>query len=86
MTNHIKYTKADGETSTRVIYPINVLDLGKDTVKVQAIDLSSMTDDERAEAEIVLNAIRQAAWNKVYESGLKENIRSFFLNQIEFED
>jgi hypothetical protein len=84
MISHIKYTKADGDVSHRVIYPIGVLDTGKDNVKIQAIDLSSLTDKERTEAEIVLNAIRKSAWQAVYDAGFSDKIRSFFFKQIDY--
>jgi hypothetical protein len=86
MITHIKYTKESGETSHRAIYPTNVLDLGTDKFKVQAIDLSDMTDEERHEAELVLDAIRQQATNAIRDSGLSNRWRSFFYSGIDFKD
>mgnify|MGYP001818456035 CR=1 FL=1 len=84
MINHIKYTKANGDVSTRVIYPVGVLDAGKDNVKIQAIDLTQMTDEEREGAEVVLNAIRKTAVQAINEAGLSDRWRSFFFKQIDY--
>jgi hypothetical protein len=82
--NIIKYTKVDGDTSVRPIYPFGVLDAGADNVKIQAIDFSGMTDTEMLETEILLTAIRKEYLQKIYDLGLKSKIRSFFFKQIEY--
>ena len=84
MITNIKYTKANGEVSNRVIHPFGVLDAGRDNVKIQAIDLSGYTDSERQEFEIVLDAIRKEYIQKIYALGLGANIRSFFFSGLEY--
>ena len=50
--NRFKYIKGSGEVSERVVFPTGLLDFGTEKVKLQAIDLSDMTAEEREEAAI----------------------------------
>ena len=60
------YTKASGDKSARVVYPIGVVD-----DKMFAIDLTDMNDEERVEAEHRLDVV-----HKQYIAGIKEAVGS----------
>ena len=82
MLKHLNYTKDDGDVSTRVVYPLTILDANSPDMKMQAIDLSDKTDAERTEAEIVLNRIHREYLEAIYEAGFARNFRSFFVRGI----
>lgn len=77
MLKHFTYTKANGETSRRVVYPLRNVD-----DKLLSIDMTSMTDAERADAIVVLDAIHKAYVKAVADAGFAENYRFFFLDQM----
>ena len=85
MLKRFKYTKDSGEVSDRIVYPLTVLDFGTERVKLQALDLSDYTAEEREEAEIILDAIHRQYLNAIKEAGFASNYRSFFLRGIDSE-
>ena len=80
--NRFKYIKGSGEVSERVVFPTGLLDFGTEKVKLQAIDLSDMTAEEREEAEIILTAIRRQYLDSMVAAGFGSRYRSFFLSGI----
>jgi hypothetical protein len=82
MLKHFTYTKDSKEVSSRVAYPLTVLDANTPDAKLQCIDMSDFSDEERAEAERVLSAIRKEFLDAVYAAGFARNFRSFFLRGI----
>ena len=78
MSQTFKYTKEGGEVSTRVVFPLHIIQ----NDKLLAIDMSKMSDDERHESEIVLNAIHQQYLKSVKDAGFASYYRSFFLEQM----
>lgn len=79
---HFNYTKDNNEVSTRVVYPLTILDPNSPDIKLQALDLTEMSEGERVEAEILLNAIHKKYLNDIYTAGFAKNFRSFFLRGI----
>ena len=78
MFQTFKYTKEGGEVSTRVVYPLHIIH----NDKLLAIDVSQMNDDERAEADTILNAIHQQYLKAVKDAGFASYYRSFFLDNM----
>lgn len=85
MLKRFKYTKDSGEESDRVVYPIGVVDVGTEKVKLHAIDLSELTAEEREEKEVILNAIHKQYLQAMYDAGFGSNYRYFFLRGISWE-
>ena len=82
MLKQFKYTKDNGEASYRVVYPLTVLEANSTDAKLQALDLSDMSDDEKNKAEEVLNDIHREYLDAIYAAGFSSNFRSFFLRGI----
>lgn len=77
MLKHFTYTKANGEVSTRTVYPIGVVD-----DKLFSIDLSDLDDTERLYTERLLDQV-----HKQYIEGIKETVgdsrfRYFFFDKM----
>lgn len=73
-----KYTKQpSGEVSNRVVYPLHLVD-----DKLLSIDVSNMTDEERLDVQVVLDAIHKQYIQSINDAGLGSNFRSFFLDQM----
>lgn len=72
-----KYTKESGDVSHRVVYPMHLFD-----DKMLSVDLTEFSDEERHEAEIILNAIHKGYINSIKEAGFASNFRSFFVDQM----
>ena len=79
MSQLFKYTKESGEVSTRVVYPLKIID----NDKLLAIDMSGMTDEERKETEVILDAIHKQYLQSIKDAGFGSYYRSFFLEQME---
>jgi len=77
MLKHFKYTKENGDESMRVVYPLRIVD-----DKLLSIDMSGMTDVERAEAIVVLDAIHKQYVKAVADAGFSSQYRYFFMEQM----
>ena len=77
MLKHFKYTKESGEESNRVVYPLRVVD-----DKLLSIDMSGMTDAERQDAIIILDAIHKQYVKAVADAGFADRYRYFFMEQM----
>jgi hypothetical protein len=78
MLKTFKYTKLpSGEVSTRVVYPMHIVD-----DKMLSIDVSKLSDDERHEATITLDAIHKQYIQSIKDAGFGSNFRYFFLEQM----
>lgn len=74
-----KYTKQpSGEVSNRTVYPLHLVD-----DKLLSIDVSQMTDAERLDVQIALDAIHKQYIQAINDAGLSSNFRYFFLDQME---
>jgi len=82
MLKHFTYTKDNKEVTDRAVYPLTVLEFGSVDAKLQAIDLSEYTPEERSEALATLDVIHRDYLNALYEAGFGKNFRSFFLRGI----
>lgn len=78
MIKHFIYTKKSGDRSNRVVYPLHMVE-----DKVLAIDLSEFNDEQRIEAERILDKIHRDYLDEIYAAGFADNFRSFFLDGIE---
>jgi hypothetical protein len=73
-----KYTKQpSGEESYRTVYPMHLVD-----DKLLSIDVSELTDEERVEALIILDAIHKQYIQSIKDAGFGSKFRYFFLDQI----
>lgn len=79
MLKTFTYTKANGEVSTRTIYPLVLND-----DKIMGIDVSSMDDKERLETVTVLDDIRREYLNAMYAAGFGDKFRQFFIDKMEY--
>jgi len=77
MLKHFKYTKENGDVSDRVVYPLRVVD-----DKLLSIDMTKMSDIERAESILVLDAIHKQYVKAVADAGFSQNYRYFFMDQM----
>ena len=77
MLKHFKYTKENGDESNRVVYPLRLVD-----DKLLSIDVSDMTDAERQESIVVLDAIHKQYVKAVADAGFASRYRYFFVEQI----
>ena len=78
MLKTFKYTKVpSGEVSTRVVYPMHIVE-----DKMLSIDVSKLSDDERQEATITLDAIHKQYIQAIKDAGFGSNFRYFFLDQM----
>jgi len=75
---HFTYTKQpSGEVSNRVVYPLHLVD-----DKMLSIDVTELSDKEREEAIVVLNAIHKKYIADIKAAGFGSNFRYFFLDQM----
>ena len=78
MLKSFKYTKQpSGETSHRVVYPVQLVD-----DKMLSIDLTDLSDEERAEKVYILDAIRKKYIAAMKDAGFGSRYRYFFLEQM----
>jgi hypothetical protein len=78
MLKTFKYTKLpSGEVSTRVVYPMHLVD-----DKMLSIDVSKLSDAERQEAKVVLDAIHKQYIQSIKDAGFGSDFRYFFLEQM----
>ena len=78
MLKTFKYTKVpSGEVSTRVVYPMHIVE-----DKMLSIDVSKLSDDERQDATITLDAIHKQYIQAIKDAGFGSNFRYFFLDQM----
>jgi hypothetical protein len=78
MLKTFKYTKENGEVSTRVVYPMHLVD-----DKMLSIDVSKLSDEARQDAKVVLDAIHKQYIQSIKDAGFGSNFRYFFLEQME---
>jgi hypothetical protein len=74
---HFTYTKESGEVSNRVVYPLRIVD-----DKLLSIDVSELSDKEREEAIIVLDAIHKKYISDIKNAGFGSKFRYFFVDQM----
>jgi hypothetical protein len=77
MLKQFKYTKANGEESERIVYPLRLVE-----DKLLAIDLTPYSPSDRREMEAKLDAIHREYLDNIYSAGFKDDFRSFFMEQI----
>lgn len=77
MLKHFKYTKESGEESTRVVYPLRIVE-----DKLLSIDLSQYSDEERKDAIVILDAIHKQYIKAIKDAGFGSNFRYFFMDQM----
>jgi len=77
---HLKYRKDNGDVSDREVVSVG-FDFG-DRDKVLCIDLSDFTGNELQERKKIVEELRKEFIKSIYDSELKGNFRSFFLDNI----
>jgi len=78
MLKQFKYTKESGDTSNRVVYPLNLS--GED--KLLCVDLTEFDSDEREQYADLLDEIHKNYIEAIKEVGLQSTFRTFFLERM----
>lgn len=78
MLKTFKYTKANGDESLRLVYPMNIV--GDD--KLLCVDLTEFDNEETQEYEDILDHIHNEYIEAIKQVGLGSTFRTFFLEKM----